>query len=450
MKRYCLLVINLLIIAMLASACSGTTNKSDNGQSSDISQNGQTEAENQKIALKMMGWEASPLETQSVKNGLASFMKSNPNITVEYTTVPGTNYLSKLMTMLAGNAAPDVFFCATDYYRTLAKRGQLLDITERFIDSEYKEEDFLPGAMKLMKVDGKLYGVISCIVGPELFYNKEIFDKAGLPYPPSDPAKAWTWDEFREVAKKLTVKDGDKVTQYGAYGFEAQYVTTALIMGNEGKIFNDTYDKMLINNPEAKQVFEAVLNLRKADNAAPDAITLEKVGMQPHQMLETGKVAMLADGSWSLQELAQMNFEVGVGVLPKFKESVTHVQAHMHSAWANTKYPNEAWKLIAYLSSDEYQTQNVKEGLWLPDRKSLYTEEGMGKWYSGEIYGEEFKSMVDWFINADVYPYAMVGNSKVNDIYTEVTDMYWHADRDIDSTLSELETRVNEELSKGQ
>lgn len=450
MKRRRLLVINLLIIVMLVSACSGTTNESDNGQSSDMTQNGQTENADQKIALTMMGWEASPLETQSVKNGLASFMENNPNITVEYTTVPGTNYLSKLMTMLAGNAAPDVFFCGTDAYRTLAKEGQLLDITEYFMNSEYKEDDFLPGAMELMKVEGKLYGIISCIVGPELFYNKDIFDKAGLPYPPSDPAKAWTWDEFREVAKKLTVKDGDQVTQYGAYGFEDRSVITALIMGNEGEIFNDTYDKMLINNPEAKQVFEAVLNLRKVDNAAPDAVTLEKVGMQPHQMLETGRVAMLADGSWSLQELAQMDFEVGVGVLPKFKESVTHVQAHMHSAWTNTKHPNEAWKLVEYLSSDEYQLQNVKEGLWLPNRKSLYTEESMKKWYTEEIYGEEFKSMIDYFINAYVDPWAMVGNNRVNDIYTEVTDMYWHADKDIDSTLSELETRVNEELSKSQ
>lgn len=354
------------------------------------------------------------------------------------------------MTMIAGNAAPDVFFCSTDSYRTMAKRGQLLDITDYFANSEFEEDDFLPGTMTLMKVNDRLYGIISCIVGPVLFYNKDLFDKAGLSYPPSDPNKAWTWDEFRDVAKKLTIKEGDKIIQYGAYGFENIYITTALLMGNGVKIFNDTYDKMLINTPEAKEVFKAILDLREVDNAAPDAITLEKVGMQPHQMLETGRVAMLADGSWALQELSQMNFDVGIGVLPKFKESVTHVQAHMHSAWAKTQYPEESWKLIEYLSSDEYQLQNVKEGLWLPDRKSLYSDENMKKWYTEEIYGKEFKDMIDWFINAPVYPYAMIGNNKVIDDYNEVTELFWYDDKDIDSTLEELEKRVNEELAKGE
>lgn len=76
------------------------------------------------------------------------------------------------MTMIAGNAAPDVFFCSTDSYRTMAKRGQLLDITDYFANSEFEEDDFLPGTMTLMKVNDRLYGIISCIVGPVLFYNK--------------------------------------------------------------------------------------------------------------------------------------------------------------------------------------------------------------------------------------------------------------------------------------
>ncbi|WP_026486279.1 ABC transporter substrate-binding protein [Caldanaerobius polysaccharolyticus] len=439
MRKSSLLIACMFLLGILMSGCSGHIKQTGNQKGTD---------NNKVVTLKMMGWEASPLETKSVKNGLAEFMKMNPNIKVEYTTVPGSNYASKLMTMLAGNAAPDVFFAGTDLYRKLATEGQLLDITDYFKNSEYKEDDFLPGTMRLMKVNGRLYGIISCIVGPELFYNKDLFDKAGLPYPPSDPNKAWTWDQFRDVAKKLTIKQGNKVIQYGAYGFEQQYVTTALLMENGVKIFNDNYDKMIINTPEAREVFQAVLNLRKVDNAAPDATTLEMVGMQPHQMLETGKVAMLADGSWSLQELSQMNFRVGVGVLPKFKYSTTHVQAHMHAAWAKTKHPEEAWKLISFLSSDQYQIQNVKEGLWLPDRKSLYTEEGMKKWYSDKVYGESFKPMINWFINADVYPYAMLTHNKVNDIYTEVTDQFWHNNKDINSVLSELEKRVNEELAK--
>lgn len=407
--------------------------------------------QSKKVTIKFMGWEASPLETKSVKNGLSIFMKRNPNIKVEYTVVPGSNYASKLLTMLAGNAAPDVFFCYTDsgLYRTLALNKQLLDITDYF-KKEYKENDFLPATVQLMKVNGRYYGVISCIVGPVLFYNKDVFKKAKIAFPPTDPKKAWTWEQFRNVAKKLTIKQNGKVIQYGVYGLENPYMLTALVLSNGGKLFNSNYTKMTVNNKETAEVLQKVLELRKVDGAAPDAITLERIGMRAAQMLQTGKVAMLVDGSWALQELSNMNFEVGMAVLPKFKKCVTHVQAHMHSAWAKTKYPQEAWKLISFLSSDEYQCQNVKEGLWLPDRKSLYTEEGKKKWFNEKVYGpwNNFKPMIEYFLKSEYFPFAMLTTSKVYDIWTEELQNYFESGKDLQKTLIDMEKRANAELAK--
>lgn len=433
MKRILALSMALVICISLMSGCAGGSN----GSSSTGG----------KVALKMMGWEASPLETTSVKNGLANFQKQNPNITVEYTTVPGTSYASKLMTMMAGNAAPDVFFCGTDIYKSMAKKGQLLDLTNDFNTSSYKKDDFLPGAWDVMTVNGKVYGVISCIVGPEVFYNKDIFDKAGVAYPPNDPTKAWTWDEFVQTAKKLTVTSGSTVSQYGVYGLETAAMTAAFLGENGCNMFNSDYSKMDIATPEATEVFKDILELRTKYNVAPDAKTLTNIGMTAHQMLETGKVAMIVDGSWSLQELAAMKFKVGMGVLPKFKTCATQVQAHCHAAFAKTKHPTEAWKLVAYLSSDEYQTQNIKEGLWLPNRKSLYTDEGQAKWFTDKIYGEDFKPMIPFFENATVDPFAMLDHNKVNDIYTEYTDKIWNSGADISSTLSAMQTAANTELA---
>lgn len=167
-------------------------------------------------------------------------------------------------------------------------------------------------------------------------------------------------------------------------------------------------------------------------------------------MLQTGKVAMLVDGSWALQELASMNFPVGMAVLPKFKRPVTQVLAHMHSAWARTKYPQEAWKLISFLSSDEYQVQNVREGLWLPDRKSLYTEEGRKKWFNEKVYGpwQEFKPMVDFFLKAEPYPFSLITKAKVYDIWSEEIQNYFQAGKKLEQVLADLQRRGNEELAK--
>ncbi|UUZ97106.1 sugar ABC transporter substrate-binding protein [Paenibacillus sp. P25] len=369
------------------------------------------------------------------------------NIKVEYQPVPNTQYSQKLLTMLAGGAAPDVFFLNSSDYRAFQKKDVLLDLTPMF-KQEMSLDDFIPSAAQIMDIGGKIYGVSDCTVSPVLYYNKAVFDKANIPYPPSDPAKAWTWEQFRDAAIKLTVKDGNKVTQYGAFGFENFYMTTAEIASGGGNIFTPDRSKMALNTPEAKKVLQSILDLRVKDGAAPTAKTLESVGMKANQMLQTGKVAMVADGSWALQELATMGFPVGVAALPKFTQATTHGQAHVHAAAAKTKHPKEAWELLKFLSSEEYQIQNVKEGLWMPNRKSLYTEEGMKKWLNSKVHPEGFASLAAYFKDAQPYPFTLITQNKVNDIITEETDKLWYSGQSVDDTLKNIESRSNVELAK--
>lgn len=440
-------VSTVLLCSVLAAACSGGSgagaDKRD-GASGSAEKTGGTE---EVVTLKFMGWEASPLETQSVKKGLESFMRQHPAIKVEYQPVPGAQYSQKLLTMLAGNAAPDVFFLYSNDYRAVQKRGVLLDLTPMF-KRDMSLDDFIPSAAQIMDISGKIYGISSCTVSPVLYYNKTLFDKANIPYPPSDPAKAWTWEQFRGAARKLTVKDGNKVIQYGAYGFENFYQTSAQILSNGGNLFNSDRTKMAIHAPEAKEVLQSVLDLRTKDGAAPTAKTLDSIGMKPNQMLETGKVAMVADGSWALQELATMGFPVGVAALPKFKQATTHGQAHVHAAAAKTKHPKEAWELLKFLSSEEYQIQNIKEGLWMPNRKSLYSEEGVKKWYNKSVHPEGFASLAAFFKDAEAYPFALIAQNKVSDIITEETDKLWYSGQSVDDTLKNIESRGNAELAK--
>jgi len=420
----------------------GTAAEADNAAESEGSA-----SSDEVVTLKFMGWEASPLETQSVKKGLDAFMKQHPNIKVEYQPVPGAQYAQKLLTMLAGNAAPDVFFLGAVEYRSFQERGVLLDLTSRF-DAEMSLDDFIPSSAQIMQIDGGIYGVSSCTVSPVLYYNKDLFDQAGLAYPPSDPEKAWTWEQFRDVAKQLTVKEGDDVKQYGAFGFENFYMTTALIQSAGGKLFNAEGTAMEIDSPETQKVLQSIYDLRVVDGASPTAKTLESIGMRAAQMLQTGKVAMMVDGSWALQELATMGFPVGVAALPKFDAPSTHGQAHVHAAWANTQHPDEAWELIKFLSSEEYQIDLISEGLWMPNRKSLYTEEGVAKWYNDQVHPEGFRELVPFFAEAQPYPFTLVRHMIVNDIITEETDKLWYAGQSVADTTKNIQSRANAEMAK--
>jgi len=441
----------LTVLALFAAACSGGKS-GNNGATASSGGGGNGGGSGKAVTLKFAGWEASSLETESVKKGLELFMRQNPDIKVEYTTLPnGTNYITKIQTLHAGNEAPDVFFLQSDYYRDFVKRGQLLDLTSR-VESDFSLDDLIPSAIAISEVDGKFYGIESCTVSPVLFYNRDIFDKAGLPYPPSDPNEAWTWEEFVEVAKQLTIREGDKVVQYGVYGAEDYYMTLALVMSNGGNWFSGDGSGPAINSPEVIEVLEAIKRLRVEHGASPEAKLLTNMGMSSSQMLQTGKIAMLINGSWALQELSQMDFPVGVGVLPRFKEPVTHGQAHLHVASAKTKYPEEAWKLIKFLSSEEYQLQNVREGLWMPNRASLYTGEGVRKWLTEGVHPEGFEQMVDYFVNARVYSYATLGAGaqRISENMTEELDKYFLVGQDVHTTVQNLEKMIIEVLEKEQ
>lgn len=402
----------------------------------------------EEVTLKFMGWEASPLETESVKQGLEEFMKQNPNIKVEYTPVAG-DYRAKLLTMMAGNAAPDVFFIAADYYNSFQERGVLYDLTEYFNQSMNIEE-FIPLTREKMLLDGKIYGISSCNVSPVLFYNKNIFDEAGLAYPPSDPDKAWSWDKFVDIAQQLTIENNGRVQQYGAYGFRVDWgwIFPVMVHSNGGRVFNDDYTELLLDSPEAKEALIEIKNLQTTYGAAPQAAVLEQSGMNAAQMLQTGRVAMLAEGSWALQQLSDMNFPVGIGVLPKFNKPSTVGQAHLHSVWSKTDYPDEAWKLVKFLSSQKYQNKLINSGLWLPNRMDMYKEENFDTWMNPEVYPEDFENIVKYFTEyGELWP-AVKAPSEAWDIINEELDNFFQGDEDIDNVIARMKERVDPLLVK--
>ena len=297
---------------------------------------------------------------------------------------------------------------------------------------------------KKMIIDGKIYGISSCNVSPIMFYNKDLFDEAGLPYPPSDPDKAWKWDEFVEIAKKLTKTEGGRTTQFGATGFEVDWgwVFPPMVASNGGSVLNDDYTKVTLNSPESKEVFEAIRDLRVKHHVAPEVSFVEQSGMSASQMLQTGRVAMMVDGSWALQQLAQMDFPIGIGVLPIFDKPATVGQAHLHSAWAKTAHPEEAWQLIKFLSSEDYQLSNIRAGLWLPNRKELYKEENLSKWINPDVYPEGFENIVKYFTNYGKLWPGVVAGREPYDIINEEKDRFYAGDTTVDEMMANIDSRI--------
>lgn len=395
------------------------------------------------VELTFTGWEASPLETEAVKNGIEIFEQQHPNIKVNYTSgLSGAEYTAKLLTSAASNTLPDVMFMQSIDYRTFASKGIIMDVTDKF-DSEFPLDDFIDSSRQIMDINGKVYGVSSCTVQPIIYYNKDLFDEAGVEYPSSDPENCWTIDEFREVAKKLTHDD-----IYGCYGMELDGMWPALTNANGGHYFNEDYTEPNFNTPENKEIFEIIKAIREEDGSSPDASTLDNVGMTAVQMLQTGKIGMLCDGSWALQEIAASGMNVGMAPLPSFKQASSSGQAHLHCISSQTKHPEEAWEFVKFLSSEEYQGSLIKSGLWMPNRHSWYTEDGQKKWYDEKVHGEDYKQMLSYFEDAEADERAFQLTTKCADSIKEEMELFFKEGKDIDAALQDAEARMKEAMDE--
>lgn len=434
-------VLAATMAATAVTGCGAPSRPDGSGDtgSTDSSSDSGEESKDGVVQLTFMGWEASPLETQAVKDGIAAFEKENPNIKVNYTPgLAGSEYNAKLLSSAAAGSLPDVMFVSAESYRAIVSKGALWDITDQF-DENYPLDDFIDSSRQIMEVDGHVYGISSCTVSPIVYYNKDVFDQKGIDYPSADPENCWTIDEFRDVAKKLTSDD-----IYGVYGLETVADTlNAQLLSNGGTRYNEDYTKSTMNSPENKEVFEIIKAIRTEDGSAPDASTLDAVGMSAKQMLQTGKVAMLVDGSWSLQELAASDMNIGMAPLPSYGKVLTTGQAHLHCIAETSKHKDEAWQFLQFLSGMDYQGALVKSGLWMPNRYSMYEDDAVAQWYDEKVHGDSYKQMLTYFRDAAVDPTALQLTSQARDIIAEETDMYFKQDQDIDTTLQNMDTRID-------
>ena len=165
------------------------------------------------VELRYMAW-GNPQQLALEQSLCRQFTAQNPSIRVKFVRVPSAEYQNKLVLMLASHTAPDVM--RIDHYNFPAqvKKDYFEDLTPYAkADKSFHEEDFFPTALSEDKYRGRLYALSVLFGGVMLSYNKNLVKAAGL----EDPYLVWkrgdwTWDRFREYARKMTVKGTPRST----------------------------------------------------------------------------------------------------------------------------------------------------------------------------------------------------------------------------------------------
>lgn len=315
-----------------------------------------------KVTVRLSGWVSSPAEEELLKSLIAGFTEKT-GIEVKYEPIPD-DYMTKIKSMLVAKNAPDVFYLDVYEAPGIMNRDLLYPLNDLMAKHGVKAEEFLSTLIQGFSRGGKIYGIPKDFNTLALFYNKDLFDAAKVPYPTAD----WTWEDLENAAKKLTN------VQAGVYGF----CTPAdpgrfpvFVFQNGGNVVNEDATKCLLDEPPAIQALEFYTGLlAKKIAAKPQDLGNQWQGT----LFGQGKVAMVYEGGWLntylKNEFPKVNY--GVAPLPKGPKGAANLYFTVAYVIPKTsKNPEAAFKLIQHLTSVEAQTKVLEAGFAIPTRVAL-------------------------------------------------------------------------------
>ncbi len=424
------------------------------------------------VTISFSGWGAEP-EDKGVRAAMKVFEEQNPHIKMEWVHIPDTNtYNDKVLSMVAAGTPPDTGFIGSDIYTTFARDGVLLDISDRVKnDPVVGAKDYFiePQETQRCTFNGQWYGIGSCWVAPHIYYNADLFEAEGLEPPSNDPAKVWDWDHMLEVAKQMTVDTNGK--HPGDSGFDINNVKRwgihwptwwiplhAAMLSNGGDWVDRETGLVIADKPEAVEAIQNIADLMVKHQVMPYASVFQRSETSDvPQMLENGYLAMAVDGSWALSWLTELKIKLGTAVLPKMKTPATTLQAHLHSAFAGSSHPDEAWSWVQFLATEYYQLQFLKIGLWLPSQTALMAPEGREKWMTlrtapGEgVHPEGYDQLINDFIpEYGQVLYMPPGWNKATAVLYPALDSVFIGDQTAEEALTAVVPEVNAILEAEQ
>jgi len=309
-----------------------------------------------------------------------AFEKIHPDIKVELQIVPWAQFDPKLSALWAANTPPDVWAqWGQSGFRDYLNRNMLLDQTP-YIKGDAAAlhlSDISTKLRNLYTVNGKTYGIPFSSNGSYVFYNADLFRKAGRPDPPASwDDRSWTWTKIVSYAKKLTHDYGNPAqAQYGLYvNFWPAEVALPLLW--DGTVFAPAAYRTGVPTtnhiaaPANVAAYQTVADLTFKEKVQPSPAIVQGFSTLSDPMM-SGRLAMEVTGYWSLWVLDSARFKWNVAPLPWVK---TNRPVLFSDAWfiaRTSKHPKEAWAFVKFLTGRQGDTTLVNEVHLAPSHQSL-------------------------------------------------------------------------------
>ncbi|GHV24184.1 sugar ABC transporter substrate-binding protein [Spirochaetia bacterium] len=380
------------------------------------------------VTLDYLIWDEE--QAPAMQAMIDGFQSKNSSIKVELTATPWGQYMTKIQTMLGTGTAPDIFWMSTAVATQYMPMGVLEPLTPLAQRDGYDLSKLNPNILKAYTHEGKLYGIpkdIDCFV---VFYNKELFDKAGVPYPKDN----WTWEDFRSTAKALT--------KGGVYGFgppSEDRVVNGILWSFGGDVYASDRMRAVVNSPENIAAFTLLTNMWKTDKSSPTGPEL--IETDPSNMFINGIIAMEYNGSWVLstnsEALGDKLGIVEVPTGPAGKRTTSHGIGFGTPAGGAKR--DAAWEFLKYLGGAEAQEKQA--AMVIPANS-----DASAAWVK-QYPNYDLSPIVRALEYSPTNPLALKNTVATRNLFIAAIQEIWLGG-DIPSVLSSAQTSMNAEINK--
>ncbi|MBM0066899.1 ABC transporter substrate-binding protein [Alkalicoccobacillus gibsonii] len=403
-------------------------------------------------SLRFTYW-GGPLERKAIETLIDDFNQKHPTIEVHGQLVPINNYVEKMNVMAASKTLPDAGYFPEGSLYPWVENEMLQDLTP-LLKSDQTEEKLDYTLYQFN--DGPIAGGSVANEVMNLYYNKDLFEEAGVELPPTKAEDAWTWDEFVEVAKELTVDrdgrnandadfDSSRIETYGVSNFTG-WIDSFLYSNNGGFVSQDGKE-LLIQSPESIEVLQEVADLMYVHHVMPTPSDASTVPATDTAIL-TKRVAMVVDGQWAMQELGRATLEdglnLGIGVLPYFQKNATTNYGTPIVAFEtgkDEKHQEAVDTFLAFIMNPENVMLLINEGLWMPNEKAWYEDtDKINRWIDTPIHPAEYEeAVIDWAREHVVQNanYFWEDRQQAGDIIGPALDQLWLNNKTAEEVVEE-------------
>lgn len=354
-----------------------------------------------------------------------AFEEENPDITVEVTTLPYADYGTALQTDLAAGTVSDVFDIEYANFAQYQANGVLaeLDVAD---PSVYRDS-----VLEAYQADGTQYALPSSFSTVVLFFNRDLFDAAGVEYPTAD----WTWAEEQAAAQQLTDQGAGVWGDHQPVSFYEFYKVLAQ---NGGEFLNEDGTEVAFNTPEGVEAAEWLVG--KSGTVMP---TIEEGQGTPDfdtELFTSGKLAMLHTGIWMFGAFADMPFGWDIAVEPGNTQQASALFSNAVGVSAGSEHHEAAAKFAEFLTSSDVMVQARLDAGWeLPatsDEAALESYLTLGS-------PENRQAVFDSLDQVALPPVVAEGQQEMQDIMTEELVEAQSGRKTVQEALDSAEERIN-------